>query len=287
MSAVRPFDASKCGGYPTEIFVDQPDEDFLCGFCQNVVKDPLQCCAEQTHLLCASCVQNEKNKNRNEANCPQCNCSLENVVKAPLAAKLINKLIVKCPCRFENDTPCEWTGPLPYYSVKECAQQMVVCPLFSVDCCGDVFCGLNGGKHTRLEMAAHLSSEKQGGIVSMVEKLVAKILKKNIVGIASLPVPLIQTTAPSVNILEVSNKRQEVAMVVSTADTIDSEPPTQVSVDTTSTRIAATAVNERPVPAVEESPAAKKSRTATFDETFVSLGSRCSLPVPPRRVARL
>ena len=92
-------------GYPSECFIDEIDEDFICGICREVLRDPLnlETCP---HLLCRKCTQGVKNKV-----CPKCRLSFQtsSLASIPFIQQKIINMKIKC---VYHENGCEWTGTI-------------------------------------------------------------------------------------------------------------------------------------------------------------------------------
>ncbi len=117
-------------GFPIDWFVDFP-EDFICGFCSNVLNDPLQC--KNGHMFCKSCVTNACITSNS---CPTCHIAivLEGLGNNKLAEKQISKLTTNCPCKSDlsrgYNQQCTWTGVLNERLVRDCEFKCRSCSNF-------------------------------------------------------------------------------------------------------------------------------------------------------------
>lgn len=91
-------------GFPPSLFLDEKDDEDLCGICLNVCNDPKQC-RNNGHIFCDICIRHQVTNYSSK--CPNCKEHLDedslsrNVEKK----KKIDSRRVKC-----KYTVCDWTG---------------------------------------------------------------------------------------------------------------------------------------------------------------------------------
>lgn len=101
------------GGYPLNIFISPPGDDFTCPICTDILRDPTQC--PNGHLFCRHCIIQCINI---KPKCPTCSVSLfaKNLSNGLLVKNLINGMLVFCPNAMKDPdnarSKCTWTGPL-------------------------------------------------------------------------------------------------------------------------------------------------------------------------------
>ena len=74
-------------GWPSQLFLDPPDDDLVCGICFDVLRDPQSACTHG-HTYCGGCLARC-------SGCPSCRANLICVPSRPLG-NLIGKLRVRC-----------------------------------------------------------------------------------------------------------------------------------------------------------------------------------------------
>ncbi len=120
--------------FPFRYLYSKHCEDFICGICLNVLKDPSQC--QNGHMFCFSCI-NQAMKTRQL--CPCCNIPLyfQSLSYCLTVRNLIDKLTVKC-----TNQNCDWTGHLNQrkHHMTVCSMRLVVCPLRVTGLCSDPKC---------------------------------------------------------------------------------------------------------------------------------------------------
>jgi hypothetical protein len=109
------MDLESKDGFPIELFVKAPPEEFQCAICYNILNNPTQC--KNGHLMCLGCFEKAVNAN---PRCPVCVVSMNSVNFASniFVKNQICCLVVRCHVpTTENNLPycfdeCHWTGPL-------------------------------------------------------------------------------------------------------------------------------------------------------------------------------
>ena len=144
--APAPAPAATAGmGFPQEWFIDDVDEELLCGICMEVFKTPVTACRE-LHTFCSECMSDVR-KSTNPR-CPSCRDPLAPSVTAN---RLLDNMIAKKKMRCPNAPPspidsadervakqprqdtaqvCSWIGPLSELSSHRqvCSEELVECP---------------------------------------------------------------------------------------------------------------------------------------------------------------
>src|SRR5687767_13640774 len=100
-------------GYDTKLFVEKPDENFICALCLNVINEPRQC--PNGHMSCFQCIKDALNR-REE--CPTCKIKLtvDSLSRSLFVQNSIHKLKtfcisrVECPTLSSGHQQCQWTG---------------------------------------------------------------------------------------------------------------------------------------------------------------------------------
>ena len=119
-------------GYPLLRFESTPPKEFLCLFCQNVVKKPLEC-KKCNKLYCFECVTTlQKNHNSPEAHgsrmffCSACNSMQEPKQPSLILIRIISELKIKCA---NYDVGCK-----SLITIEEMNRHDLVCPFREVTC---------------------------------------------------------------------------------------------------------------------------------------------------------
>ena len=93
-------------GWPIELFIQEPSEDFMCPICLNVLKVPYQC--SRGHTFCELCIKkciqkrnislSSSDNNCGHSQCPQCRVPIvKNELQINLVVRnLINNFKVQC-----------------------------------------------------------------------------------------------------------------------------------------------------------------------------------------------
>ena len=87
---------SGSSGYPLDIFISPPSEDYLCKICSKVVKKPSEC-KKCGSLFCSSCISNDTLMTPSAK--IQCTiCNTQTIAKAPshLLLRIISEQNIKC-----------------------------------------------------------------------------------------------------------------------------------------------------------------------------------------------
>ncbi len=135
------------GGYPSEWFVNELKDEFICAICLEVLKNP-HCC-RNGHAFCLSCISKALKLHQECPTCKVVMCS-ESLMVGLCQRKLIEELTVKC-CFC-----CFWMGPLhqmqKHVSTK-CSFRPIVCPMSVIGCCTIGYCT---GSLLRSELVNHV-----------------------------------------------------------------------------------------------------------------------------------
>lgn len=119
-------------GIPKRLFVENINDEFLCGICRDVLNDPVKCRAD--HQFCRNCICEWLN---NHDNCPDCrrNLSVDTLIDDQSFKDQINLKLVSCKTNlddyiqnFEFYNVCEWTGQLQQLETHMSNCQHSKCP---------------------------------------------------------------------------------------------------------------------------------------------------------------
>ena len=84
------------------VFIDKKEaEQWKCGICLDIIKDPVDIKCSGGHIYCYQCIQELVSSNGINGkwfNCPQCKnkCNKKSIRKLPVITRTINRLKVKC-----------------------------------------------------------------------------------------------------------------------------------------------------------------------------------------------
>ncbi|GFO49466.1 tnf receptor-associated factor 2, partial [Plakobranchus ocellatus] len=125
------------GGYPKEITVKLVEEKFLCGYCERILRDPLQ--SECGHRFC-SCCRTEMSKLPQPVICQA--CIKEEIPEGFSILKLEAMFVDKAAIREMSKIPskcinpgCTWSGIFSDYISKHensCDKKMMACSLCGI-----------------------------------------------------------------------------------------------------------------------------------------------------------
>jgi hypothetical protein len=79
-----------------ELFIGGADEEFLCGICMDILRDPHSCCKEG-HTYCLTCITDALKLNRHCPTCRQSFVGTSSLVKNRAIQNMIDKSTVGCP----------------------------------------------------------------------------------------------------------------------------------------------------------------------------------------------
>ncbi|GFR65802.1 TNF receptor-associated factor 2 [Elysia marginata] len=147
-------------GYPKELAVKEVEEKFVCGFCENILRDPQQ--SECGHRFC-NCCRLEKMRLGQPVICEACikeempeEDSILNL-EAMFDDKAAIREMRKIPCKCINPG-CTWRGTFHEYITSHesnCDKKVLACPL-----CGSVM------PQNRLEV--HMSTQCPKRLVTCI-----------------------------------------------------------------------------------------------------------------------
>ncbi|CAN0078428.1 unnamed protein product, partial [Heterosigma akashiwo] len=130
----------------TEDFLEEPNENFICIVCHNVMIDPRAC--NEGHQFCLVCITEWLGRSSTcPARCSLGGLELHELTKNRAVANLIDKLQIRCHQKREG---CDWVGSVEdrrIHTMNEC--------LFTEVECKWEGCGT---KIQRLELAGHEAS---------------------------------------------------------------------------------------------------------------------------------
>lgn len=96
-------------GYPRDCFPSSVSEDFICGICHEVARNPfnLSC----SHLFCENCLTRMIKSGQKSA-CPICRIVFNsNLQYSSYSIKIISSLPIRCP---HHEKGCSWTGTIGF-----------------------------------------------------------------------------------------------------------------------------------------------------------------------------
>ncbi|XP_064414916.1 RING finger protein 151 [Latimeria chalumnae] len=124
----------KSGGYDIDLFVETPDQDFICTVCHGVLKYPVMMSC--SHIFCKKCILQWLKRCQQET-CPCCRKDLKGstLVLMHKLIKMIGRLKIKCKNEVHG---CSVTFPLAQREehVASCQFEMTKCP--NEGCTADV-----------------------------------------------------------------------------------------------------------------------------------------------------
>ena len=129
------------GGYETNRFQKDVDENFHCSICYNVLKEP-RMCQNNEHMFCLSCVTHHLNLNSEK--CPQCNeyLTVSTLREAPrVVNNYLSELKIKCDFASRG---------CPEFIRLEALQSHVVNCGFSPVLCANEECGMEINKQDKV-----------------------------------------------------------------------------------------------------------------------------------------
>ena len=126
-------------GYPSELFLVEPPELYICGICFDILKSPQRC--PQGYIYCSECIRTHL---AIRGSCPICACQLSwSIVTSNLLVREgIDGLHIWCPTTVQDQSEaltggeeeparCSWTGALEaidHHLNTYCPYTEVVCP---------------------------------------------------------------------------------------------------------------------------------------------------------------
>eukprot|EP01038_Epipyxis_sp_PR26KG_P010100 gene10100-13576_t len=112
-------------GYPLSIFISTPSQDYVCGICFEILRNPMQC--QAGHNYCRECFQSHLN---NHQDCPQCRVKVNSLAANLFLKNMIGSMKIRCLLTNESK-PCKWTGTvddLESHLSTNCDWMDVNCP---------------------------------------------------------------------------------------------------------------------------------------------------------------
>ncbi|ORZ02189.1 hypothetical protein BCR43DRAFT_481162 [Syncephalastrum racemosum] len=108
----------------SNVLLDEPIPDLLCGVCQDVLDDPIQVRCPEDHIFCAKCIGSYVKQN---TSCPLCMTPLDQTAFQPskFVQRQIGRLRTRC---LHHDAGCPWQGVLSDDHWKTCGFQPTECP---------------------------------------------------------------------------------------------------------------------------------------------------------------
>jgi hypothetical protein len=79
-----------------ELFTGGADEEFLCGICLDILRDPHSCCKEG-HTYCLTCITDALNSSKHCPICRQAVVGTSSLVKSRYLQNMIEKSTISCP----------------------------------------------------------------------------------------------------------------------------------------------------------------------------------------------
>lgn len=137
---VKRTKSSESFGHDPSRFVTPISDDFLCGFCERVVKEPTEC-SKCGKLFCLMCIRSRRSSFGPETIsesiiCPNCNSKCELRKLSRVMCRIINELKLSCK---NSKRGCEQISSLGDLKIHE-----ENCPSKRVKCGNHRYCTVKG-----------------------------------------------------------------------------------------------------------------------------------------------